>query len=346
MVCKAKCSRKGYGLLALVALAMVSLFAAASRAGAAQQVSLFVRKTFVNSVVEGKTLYAPVDDLLRAMGFQWTQQGDAFMLAPGTAGGPDIRTRQLVLAVPGKTFTPQNLMLNKRIYVNVKQVTEGLGGLYIDSTKDLGIVQVSFPTTTITQNDLNRAVKEASNRPMPAYRPIQPASTGTPSTVGDKAAPSASPSGVAQAPTPQPSPSEDPVKVVGDVQISNPVIPGSRTPAYVQGTAKVKNTSDQPVTNVRITVTLNDRSGQPLAEMPVKAVATMAPGETVSDDFNWYNYQQADLEPKVKIEHDPIAEKKAPTETPKPSPTLTPETVKRPTASPSASPSPSPSPNK
>jgi len=152
-------------LLALAALALVASSVDAS------STTLFVRRAMVSNVVRGGTLYAPVTELLSAMGFTWTQSGDSVVLQSGKGGGPEIRSRSFTLSLDSRSFTPETLFLNGKIYVAVKPVAEALGGIYINSPS-AGMAQVVF--TSASQTDLSRAVKEAERRPAPASTAAAP----------------------------------------------------------------------------------------------------------------------------------------------------------------------------
>lgn len=300
-------------LLAVALTAAIGLAVAAWHpASAAQTWTLYVRRAQVSNVEQGGRVFAPIGDLLTAMGFTWKQEGTTLVLVPGKGGGPEIRSRMVSLAWDGRVATPQTLLVGGRVYVAVKPLAEAMGMTYLASA---GIVQVS--SARVSQTDLQRAVKIAASQPPPETRP----------TVTD-----ATPSGKAGGkPTAEATPSkdgsksgteEDEIKAINEKrkdplkvdpeppQISNPAIPGSRTPAEVQGVATVKNVADLPVRNVTFTVTAADRSGQPLADMTSTiSVAEIGPGETVSQPIHWWNYQNADIVPKVELKFDPLPEK-------------------------------------
>lgn len=289
------------GVLALLAMGVIG-----GRPLMAREVMLFVQRTRVASTVHDGRLYAPAAPLLRALGCQWSANGTSLALTKGDNGGPDLRvkTHRLTFSLPdGKSVTSDTLFLRNELWVQVKPLAQALGGMYRDDSASAGIVQVFFTTVPVTQRDLDRAVRNAASSPP---SPSRPSTLGAkPIASEDKGSqPVAEESG-----TGTKEDEKDPI-VVDKVDFMNPIIPGSKIPAELRGTATIKNTSDQRVTNVRFTVELHDLGGHIVANLPPKFLTVMEPGETASQDFLWYNYYNQSIEPKVKIEHDPLPKKK------------------------------------
>ncbi|MBM3463309.1 MAG: hypothetical protein FJX76_14505 [Armatimonadetes bacterium] len=326
-------------LLALAALALVASSVDAS------STTLFVRRAMVSNVVRGGTLYAPVTELLSAMGFTWTQSGDSVVLQSGKGGGPEIRSRSFTLSLDSRSFTPETLFLNGKIYVAVKPVAEALGGIYINSPS-AGMAQVVF--TSASQTDLSRAVKEAERRPAPAGTAAAPlplsgegtsappaadaktgdAKTGDAKTgdakTGDAKTPETADAKSSDATTADARSDEEDAEtkainekrknpIKSTVDYTNNYVPNTIT--EIRGTARVENVADLPVKGLSFVVGAFTRDGQQLGTYAErKYVAEIAPGATLTFDFLWQNYNYQDnIVPKVTdIKFDPLPEKEAP----------------------------------
>lgn len=304
---KARFHSRYVNLVLGLAVLAGSLAFLAGDAGAASM-TLFVRKATVTPLVEGGKVYAPVTELLKAMTFQWTPSGEGFALQPGTAGGPDIRSRRLVFTCQGKTFSLDTVLRSGKVWVQVKPMAEGVGALYIE-TPGSGIAQVVFPANQITNRDIARAVKEAERRPSIEAKPAV-----TSDKPGDKTGDNAGdkPGDKTGDPAADPASKEDEKEPLeAKVEFTNPAIPGAKNPAEVRGTFTVKNTSDQVVKNVKVTVNFNDQSDQLVQAIPTEFFSQIDGGATVSKDFMWYNYNNyMNLKTKVEMTHDPLPKKK------------------------------------
>jgi len=332
-------SVRRYVLASIAAAALWLVAASLPPVDAAQGTTLYVRRSVVTNIQQGGTLWAPVDELLKAMGFSWS--GDqTFTLTPGTAAGPEIRLRSFTLVLGDRSVQPQTLWRGNHIWVPVKQVAEGLGGAYIESTS-AGMVQVVFPSASFSQADIDRAVKEAAKRPPIEVKPsVAPSAGGSPAAETSPAPDaSASPDEIDKINAKR----KDPVK--SNVEVVNNAIPGSRVPAEVRGSASVENIADLPLKNVQVTVIMQDQTGAEVAQgrLPTSYIGELGAGDKRSVDVFWYNtYNLTNLVPKVEVKFDPLPEK----EKPKPSPAASPapSAAPAPSASPGAPPAPSPAP--
>jgi hypothetical protein len=307
-----------WGALAL----LIALWGAATirPTGAAQSVSVFVRRAQVDGVIQNGKVYSPIGALLKAFGCQWTAAGSTVQLTRGEGGGPSLNLKAPVFTFvtpDGKNVSSDALFLRGTPWVQVRPLAEALGGTYI-ATPSAGIVQVVFPTAALSQKDIERAVKDQHTAQGVSAAPLEESAPPSPSASPAEKGGETSGGTVSASPEASPKPGEDasptaeekdPVEVT-NIDYSNPVIPGSKVPAELRGTATIKNTSDQRVTNVKFTVELKDLGGNPVASLPTKFISVLEPGESSSQDFLWYNYYNQTITPKVKIEHDPLPKKK------------------------------------
>lgn len=291
------------------ALLIVSAVSAPSPASA-EPLSLFVRKTQLSSTEKSGKVYAPAIDLLKAMGYQWTVDGTTVKLSQGAAGGPSLAPgKAYAFVLPnGKSVTIDTMAAKREAWLLVRPLAEAAGGTYI-ATPAAGIVQIVFPSTAITQKDLDRAVRDSKHQEGVDAPPLTGDSGGSSdeksTESGDKTA-DAGDKKPADGGEAQGEEKKEEVVKVTSLDFSNPIIPGSKVPAELRGTATIKNTSDKRVTNVKFTVELRDLGDNPVTTLPTKFISGMEPGETASQDFLWYNYYNQTITPKVKIEHDPL----------------------------------------
>lgn len=301
------------------ALMLASAVSAPSPA-CADPLSLFVRKTQLSSTEKSGKVYAPASDLLKAMGYQWTVDGATVKLSPGTGGGPSLAAAKVYAFVlpNGKSVTVDAIVVKKDTWILVRPLAEAAGGTYI-ATPAAGIVQIVFPSTSITQKDLDRAVRQSKHQEGIDAPPL------TGDSGGSSGEEKSSDSGAKTADAGDKKPADNSGETTGEekkeevvkvtsLDFSNPIIPGSKVPAELRGTATIKNTSDKRVTNVKFTVELLDLGDNPVTTLPTKFISALEPGETASQDFLWYNYYNQTITPKVKIEHDPLPTPKKKTE--------------------------------
>ena len=312
---KARFRFRSMNLVLGLAVLAGSLAFLAGDVGAASM-TLYVRKATLTPLVEGGKVYAPVTELLRAMTFQWTPSGEGYELSPGSAGGPDIKSRHVVFTYKGKPCPTDTLIRGGKVWVQVKPLAEAVGALYIE-TLGSGIAQVSFPPGQLTEKDIARAVKEAGRRPsieakplVTADKPADKPADNAADKPGDKAVDK--PGDKTAEKTADPASKEDEKDPLeAKVEYTNPAIPGAKNPAEVRGTFTVKNSSDQVVKNVKVTVNFNDQSDQSVQTIPTEFFSQIDAGASVSKDFMWYNYNNyMNLKTKVEMTHDPLPKKK------------------------------------
>lgn len=281
---------------------------------AADPVSLYIRKTQVTCIERSGKVYAPASALLKALGYQWSVNGSTVTLAAGAAGGPAMAAgKACTFVLPsGKTATVDLVVMQKEAWVAVRPIAEAAGGTYV-ATPAAGIVQVVFSSAAISQKDLDRAVRDSRGQQGISAPPLvgdsgssSGGSTSTPADASGK-----TPAGDKKT-TDDASASDKKEEVikVSSLDYTNPVIPGSNVPAEVRGSATIKNTGEQRITNVKFTVELRDLGDNLITTLPTKFISAMEPGETASQDFLWYNYYNQTVTPKVKIEHDDPPKKK------------------------------------
>ena len=291
------------------ALLLVSAASSPSPA-AADSLSLFIRKAQVTATERAGKVYAPASELLKAMGYQWTVDGSTVRLVKGAAGGPTLAaaTTYTFVLPNGKSVSTDVMAVKKEAWILVRPLAEAAGGTYI-ATPAAGIVQVTFSATGLSQKDVDRAVRDSKHQEGISAPPLTDSGSsgdeaksadkgGKTADTGDKKPDSGNEG--------QSDEKKEEVIKVTNLDFYNPIIPGSKVPAELRGTATIKNTSDKRVTNIKFTVELRDLGDNPVTTLPTKFISALEPGETASQDFLWYNYYNQTLTPKVKIEHDPL----------------------------------------
>ena len=303
--------------LGLLAAGMTASTAYVTPAQAAGKWSLFVRRTLVPCVEQDKKIYAPLSDLLKAMGYTWKSAGASLALSTGAGGGPEINQKLVTLELEGgATVTPLAMQSGGKTWVQVKQVAEAAGGLFV-VTQDAGMAQVVFPKGKVTQKDLDRAASRVAKQADEASR----TSSSAPSASGSSASADKSAATSKDGASSKDDVSDEALQGINDKRkeplkvdaldyISNP-IPGSKTPSDVRGTITVRNISDLPVRNIRFTVYGADLGDNQVAEMSTqKYVLELKPDETFTQEIMWFNYNNVQVTPKAKFEFDPLPEKK------------------------------------
>jgi hypothetical protein len=316
-----KTSRPGLRLLGLSALAagVAASSAWVAPAKAASSWTLYVRRSEVRCMEHDKKVFAPLTELLKAMGYSWKGSASFYDVTAGKGGGPEISAKQVTLTIDGgAAISPQVLVVGGKTWVLVKPVAEAAGALFV-ATPDLGAAQIVFPKVKVSEKDLDRAARRAEKQAAPATLP-----SGTSGAVSTSASTSSgSGEAKASAADDKAAASDEDLEAINakrkdplqteNLVCNNTPLAGSKTPSEARGTATIKNVSDLPVKNIRFTVYGARAEGEALPDMETsQTLAVLKPGETATQEFFWYNVQNVTMTAKIKCEFDPLPEKQAP----------------------------------
>ncbi len=288
--------------------------------------------------------YAPVGDFLRALKFSATQGDDGVVHITSDPGTVDTIQPKggLTFEYNGTTFTVP-YKAGAAVTVELRRMSANLGASYIVS-KETGIIDVIVPqgmSAKQYQTEHNTA-RMKGDRAGSSAGP----STFGPSQSGDVDRTASSTADMLKKPVDGAGPTADqtkagmgqgPVDSAKNATAGSPTTTpgtGGTTPAAGAAQAEespikqvgdiggfsddktgqcwwnvtIKNTGDQVVNNVILTLHIADVAGKDY-DTQIKPVGNMNPGDQSKLEFYWQGMRKLIITPKVEIKHDPLPKK-------------------------------------
>jgi len=309
------------------------------------EMQVYVRNKPLNSVqVYGGEIYAPIGDFLRALKFSATQGDDGVVHISSDPGTIDsIQPRGgLSFEYNGTTFTVPFKAGQSSVLVELRRMSANLGASFIVS-KETGIIDIVVPQG-MSAKQYQTEHNEARMRGDRAGSSSGPSTFG-PSQAGEVDRTSGSTGDMLKKPVDGAGPTGDqskagmstgPVETPGSAT-GTPTTPtgGGTTPAggtaataeespikqigelagfaddktgQCWWNATVKNTGDQVVNNVIITLHIADVAGKDY-DTQIKPVGNMNPGDQSKLEFYWQGMRKMIINPRIEIKNDPLPKK-------------------------------------
>ncbi|MCE7870080.1 hypothetical protein DYH09_06845 [bacterium CPR1] len=146
---------------ALLVLLLLALLGPAQ----ADSIELFVRNRPFEGPVRtvGSELYAPLDDLLRALGCSWEQDEAAISIRLGGNGSNPRLVESLPIFFEGRQIDPRGGMVQGRLYVSVSELARAVNSDY-RLNRQLGTADFYAPTAPPGASTAGRPVVKAGGQ--------------------------------------------------------------------------------------------------------------------------------------------------------------------------------------
>lgn len=269
---------KKLSILILAAAMFLCLCPPASRAA---EITLFVHnREFTDQTCFVKdVLYAPLESLLKAMKYGWTQTGNTVELKPADSSSPSALTgEKLTFSFKGKIFSPAVISKGGILFVSVPEMAQGLEAQF-ELNRDTGIADVIRPRV-MTPEEIRQEQKAVETAKSEAAQKSQETGKTGESGEGEEK-----------------SPIEMSVDAYPERDMSGSWV------TYFRPRATIKNTSQETVKKVVVTLHYQDLAGKDL-NSETKAVGDMAPGQVVTYDYYWVNSSGIEVKVLMSEEHE------------------------------------------
>ncbi len=158
---RAELAPPGPYFAALLVLLLLALLAPAQ----GQALELFVRNRPFEGPIRtvGSELYAPLDDLLRALGCSWEQDQAAISIRLGGEGPNPRLTEPLPIFFEGRQIDPGAGMAQGRLFVSVSELARAVNSDY-RLNRELGTADLYAPTALPGASSAERPVIKAGEQ--------------------------------------------------------------------------------------------------------------------------------------------------------------------------------------
>lgn len=302
---------------------------------------IYVRNKLFNApvIINKGAIFVPASDFIKALRFSYTQSDDGVIHIssnPGDCPNINFSGGTLWFEYSGNKFNLPYIFGKSRTYVDIKRFSLNLGVSYLPNT-DTMIVDIVVPqgmsakqfekeknqreisgaaessdpnqtnigtknqldkgpTMTGTGDSLDPGPKSGNKLDPGPQEDVKTSTGGEPMTKQGQQ--QASPNQQQQG-----KPEESPVKQVGNIGGF-----ADSSTGQCWWNVTIKNTGDQVVNNVVLTLHIKDGTGKDFATQ-IKPIGNMNPGDISKSDFYWQGMKKLNVFPSVEIKHDPIPKK-------------------------------------
>jgi hypothetical protein len=270
-------------------------------------------------------VYVPIVPFIKALRFSCSQGDDKVVHISSKPGDtPEIQGGGTTINCEynGSTFGLPVMAMKGFIFVQLRGITRNLGVSYVRSPAT-GIIDVVVPqgmSASQFEKEKNIAVNRGSEALSTGRTSTDtklqgdagPTASGTEKKL-DTSGPTSTSQGPGQTTVGEVPPKKDdkkeeesPIKQIGEVGGFADTITGQ---CYWDVT--VKNSGDQVVKNVVVTLHIQDVEGKDITSQ-IKPIGSMNPGDQSKLDFYWQGGRKMIYAPKVEIKHDPLPKKEEP----------------------------------
>lgn len=241
------------------------------------------------STVQGR-VQAPVDEVLKALGYSWSLNGTTLEVASTGNGGNTVAPGIYTITFNGKPTGVVTAVKNNRTFVDVGSLAKGCG-LAFTITEDLGTAELVIPrskvdvattTTAAATANAGKAEKKAAKKPKLNAK-------GQIETDGSNL--------------------DSPIKVL-DVPFVDTTTAAAEFVGEVRTSVSFVNGGTEDLTGVSVTLQITSPNGDVFNEWKENIGILKAGAEYnfIPDPPVWFNYNKITASPKVIIAHDPLPE--------------------------------------
>jgi|GEM_PF-1961452 hypothetical protein len=297
---------------------------------------IYVRnKPLTSAVIRRGYVFAPFDAVMSKLQFGYTQGDDGVVHITSSPGSyPVLRSsgNSLRCEYNGTNFTIGAAQSRGSVYVPLRKLCNSVGATFI-ANKSTNIIDIVVPqgmsdkefqkahqqavlkgmnqqtssggqTTTGTQQTLDKTGgSTASGTAATMDKTDGGTSTSQTQTLDKGSGSLPDQKAPAEVPPAGGKADESPIKQVGEIGGFADVSTGQ---CYWNAT--VKNTGDQVVKNVVVTLHIADGTGKDYSTQ-IKPIGNMNPGDQTKVDFYWQGMKYLIVNPKIEIKHDPLPKK-------------------------------------
>lgn len=295
---------------------------------------IYIRnRSFKTVAFQRGNIYAPADAILQALKFGYSQGDDGVVhitSTPGSYPAITLTGNSLKCEYNGASFTIGAGLVKGGVYVSLPGMCRNLGASFIASS-DTKIIDITVPQGMSVQQ-YQEQHKQATLKGMRQSSDAGPSTldsktdmdkTGESTASGTAKAMDTTDGGtsssqeglskgsgslpddkkVADAKAADGKTEDSPIKQVGDIGGF-----ADDTTGQCYWTATIKNTGEELVKNVVVTLHIQDGTGKDY-NTQIKPIGNMNGGDQSKLEFYWQGMKYLIVTPKIEIKHDPLPKK-------------------------------------